>query len=67
MLLGAHRTTSVRRCDRVVMLHEGRNVDIGSVDELAARSAEYRALAAMPDELDVADDRAELGAGPPVE
>ena len=38
------------RCDRVVMLHEGRIVDTGSVDELAARSAEFRALAAMPDE-----------------
>jgi len=50
MLLVAHRTTSVRRCDRVVMLHEGRIVDTGSVDELAARSAEFRALAAMPDE-----------------
>ena len=50
MLLVAHRTTSVRRCDRVVMLHEGRIADTGSVDELAARSAEFRALAAMPDE-----------------
>jgi ABC-type multidrug transport system fused ATPase/permease subunit len=50
MLLVAHRTTSVRRCDRVVILHEGRIVDTGSVDELAARSAEFRALAAMPDE-----------------
>ena len=50
VLLVAHRTTSVRRCDRVAMLHEGRIVDSGSVDELAARSAEFRALAAMPDE-----------------
>ena len=50
MLLVAHRTTSVRRCDRVVLLHGGRILDTGSVDELAARSAEFRALAAMPDE-----------------
>jgi ATP-binding cassette subfamily C protein len=46
MLIVAHRLTSVRRCDRLVLLRDGRVADTGSFDELVTRSAEFRALAA---------------------
>lgn len=48
MLIVAHRLTTVRRCDRLVFLHQGRVVDIGSFDELLDRNADFRRLAAMP-------------------
>jgi ATP-binding cassette subfamily C protein len=46
MLIVAHRLSSVRHCDRLVVLRAGRIADVGSFDDLAARSPEFRALAA---------------------
>ena len=51
-ILVAHRASTVRLADRVVLLDDGRIIDEGSHDELLHRSAGYRAL--MGDE---ADDR----------
>ena len=50
MVIVAHRLTSVRHCDRLVLLRDGRVVETGTYAELAERSAEFRALAAMTDE-----------------
>jgi ATP-binding cassette subfamily B protein len=43
-LLVAHRRSTLHLADRVVVLDEGRIVDQGTHDELAARSAIYRGL-----------------------
>jgi ABC-type multidrug transport system fused ATPase/permease subunit len=42
----AHRLTTVRRCDRLAVLRDGRVAAIGSYDELLARDAGFRELAA---------------------
>jgi ATP-binding cassette, subfamily B, bacterial PglK len=42
----AHRLTTVRRCDRLAMLRDGRVAAVGSYDELLARDAGFRELAA---------------------
>jgi ATP-binding cassette subfamily B protein len=49
-LLVAHRASTVRLADRVVLLDGGRVVDEGQHDELLARSSPYRSL--MGDEVD---------------
>jgi len=41
----AHRLTTVRRCDRLAVLRDGRVAAIGSYDELLARDAGFRELA----------------------
>ena len=43
----AHRLTTVRRCDRLAVLRDGRVAAIGSYDELLARDAGFRELAAV--------------------
>jgi ABC-type multidrug transport system fused ATPase/permease subunit len=48
MLIVAHRLTTVRQCDRLIFLHHGAIVDIGSFDQLLERNAEFRRLAALP-------------------
>ena len=40
----AHRLSTVRGCDRLVFLREGRVEAIGSYDELRATSAAFRAM-----------------------
>jgi len=42
----AHRLTTVRRCDRLAVLRDGRVAAVGSYDELLARDAGFRELAA---------------------
>ena len=46
IVIVAHRVASVRQCDRLVLLRDGRVHDVGSFDELMMRSPEFRALAA---------------------
>lgn len=46
MLIVAHRLTTLRRCDRIAVVSDGRIVDIGSYDDLLARSPEV--LTACP-------------------
>ena len=41
----AHRLTTVRRCDRLAVLRDGRVAATGSYDDLLARDAGFRELA----------------------
>lgn len=45
VLLIAHRLSTVRACDRIAMLVEGRLADCGTYDELLARNDLFRRLA----------------------
>jgi len=45
VVLIAHRLTTVRHCDRIVLLEQGRIAAIGSYQELEAGNARFRALA----------------------
>ena len=45
LIVIAHRLSTVRRCDRLVFMSEGRIAGIGGFDELLARHAEFRAIA----------------------
>jgi ATP-binding cassette subfamily C protein len=43
----AHRMSTVRTCDRLVLLRDGRVAGVGSFEELLARDAEFRATTAL--------------------
>jgi ATP-binding cassette subfamily C protein len=45
LIIIAHRLTTVRRCDTLIMLHEGRVVATGSYDQLLETSPDFRAMA----------------------
>jgi subfamily B ATP-binding cassette protein MsbA len=47
VLVIAHRLATVRNADRIVVVHEGRIVQIGRHDELIARDGVYRRLYAL--------------------
>jgi len=47
VILIAHRLTTVEECDRVYLLDAGRIVDHGTLQELAAESAAFRAMARL--------------------
>ncbi|HVY59178.1 MAG TPA: ABC transporter ATP-binding protein [Xanthobacteraceae bacterium] len=44
ILVVAHRLSTVRRADRVAVMRNGRIVELGSHDELAAQNGHYRAM-----------------------
>ncbi len=44
VIVVAHRLSTVRRCDQVVLLHGGRIIDGGTFDELSTRSAAFQEL-----------------------
>ena len=43
----AHRLTTVRKCDRIFLVVDGRISDIGDFDDLLTRSTEFRKLAEL--------------------
>ena len=45
MIIVAHRLTTVRRCDRIALVRDGRIVDVGAYDELLESSADFQQLA----------------------
>jgi ATP-binding cassette, subfamily B, bacterial PglK len=45
MVIVAHRLTTVRRCDRIAFVRDGRIVDSGTYDDLLARSPAFQQLA----------------------
>ena len=49
LLIIAHRLSTVRNCDTLFMLEDGRLVAQGSYDELVARSDAFRAMTAEPE------------------
>jgi ABC-type multidrug transport system fused ATPase/permease subunit len=49
-LVIAHRVSTLRRCDRIFVLEQGRIVDSGSYQELLGRSELFRALAAQSEQ-----------------
>ncbi len=65
-ILVAHRASTVRLADRVIVVEGGRVADEGTHLELLARNAEYRALLGSENDLDPGEDNTELVAGAPV-
>lgn len=55
-ILIAHRRSTLRLAERIVVIERGRVVDVGSHDELLARSERYNALLTGPDDGDVSLD-----------
>jgi ABC-type multidrug transport system fused ATPase/permease subunit len=46
LLMIAHRLSTVKVCDRIVVMERGKVVGVGSWDDLVARNAAFRSLAA---------------------
>ena len=44
----AHRLTTVRECDRIVVIEGGRIVDSGTFDNLLERNAQFRGMSGSP-------------------
>ena len=44
MLIIAHRLSTVRRCDRIIVIEKGEIVEVGSHDELMAKKGNYYQL-----------------------
>lgn len=51
VILIAHRLSTVRRCDRIVMLEKGRIIGLGSYDDLVAGNVAFQALARQRDQI----------------
>jgi len=62
LIIIAHRITTVRNCDTIVLLAGGRVVDVGRYAQLMERNAEFRGLALAADHVEGADRGVELTA-----
>lgn len=51
IIIIAHRLTTVRECDEIVLLEHGRLLDQGTYNELAARNRRFRAMAGLIGEV----------------
>ena len=47
ILIVAHRLSTVRKCDKIAFLKDGRMAAVGSYDELIAGNDEFRHLAQL--------------------
>jgi len=47
LIVIAHRLTTVRRCDRLALLRDGRLAAVGPYDELLVRDAGFREMAGV--------------------
>ena len=56
----AHRLSTVRDADQIVVLDRGRVVEVGTYDELLARGGRFATLAARGDGLPVPDSAARI-------
>jgi ATP-binding cassette subfamily C protein len=54
LLIIAHRLSTVKRCDRLVLMHQGRVADSGSFDELLSRNEEFRNMVRLTELTSVA-------------
>ena len=46
----AHHMSSLRSCDRLIYLLDGRIADIGTFDELTARNTAFQAMSGAPEQ-----------------
>ena len=53
LIIVAHRLSTVRTCDRLVFLHNGRVEGWGTFDELMQHNAEFRNMVSRPDHSEV--------------
>src|SRR5262249_40456652 len=49
LIVIAHRLTTVRRCDALIFLADGKVRAVGPFDQLLDENAEFRAMAALPE------------------
>ena len=49
IMIVAHRLSTVRKCDKIAFMKDGRMATVGSYDELIASNAEFRYLAQLGD------------------
>lgn len=64
ILVVAHRTSTIRRADRVLLLEDGRIVEDGPLASVAARSARFRELTGLDAALLAAPDAQASPPGP---
>ncbi len=55
LVIIAHRLSTVRHCDRLFFLCDGRLVDVGTYDELLARNHQFQQMVRTAHQIDVPD------------
>jgi ATP-binding cassette subfamily C protein len=57
LLIIAHRLSTVKRCDRIVLMGEGTIADTGTFDELMARREDFREMVRLAETMARVQDR----------